>query len=253
VSPDFTARLRRTRQFVAALELVPPLGVLAFSIAVRGVAPATLPAHAALTALVGYCGWQLHRHRDHTQRWGRAGQWAAALLGILVLGSPTATLILPTHRPALAPLMLVAIVAGGAGGWLLAGWLADRCVGWLLLADPADLAASPLAVSWPTTGTDRILVEPHALTLLRRQLSRYGRPARTVTVTATPLADVPPSTVTVTLTDPPDGAAAVLVVRLVAGDEPWLLPAREPERLARLIALRATANRPRATATRTDR
>jgi hypothetical protein len=232
------------------LELVPPLGVLAFSIAVRGLAPATLPAHAAIAGLVGYCGWQLHRNRDRTHRWGRAGQLMAALLGVVVLGSPTATLILPTHRPVLAPLMLVAIVVGAAGGWLAAGWLADRCVGWLLRADPADLAASPLAVSWPTTGKDRILVEPHALTLLRRQHDR-GRPARAA-VDRTPLAEVPPAKVTVTTVDAPGGAGPVPMVRVGTAAEPWLLPALDPERLARLIALRATANRPRSTATRAE-
>ncbi|BCJ32591.1 hypothetical protein Athai_00940 [Actinocatenispora thailandica] len=237
---------------MAALELVPPLAVLAFSIAVRGVEPATLPAHAVLAGLVGYCGWQLHRNRTRTQRWGRAGQLMAALLGVLVLGSPTVALVRPAHEPAWGPLVLVAIVAGGAGGWLLAGWLADRCVGWLLRADPADLAASPLAVSWPTTGKDRILVEPHALTLLHRQPSRHGRPARAVTVRTTPLAQVAPSTVTVRVVDQPGGAGPEPMVQVGAGPEPWLLPAREPERLARLIALRATANRPRATATRTE-
>jgi hypothetical protein len=252
---EFRVTLSAVRAFVVILQLLPPVALLVGLALVADQRLVRTPAFTAALGLLVLAVVQLVRHWNDTDEWARSGRWIAALTAGAIAGYATD---LGTDGGGHTPSWMLATtggaVAGACGALLLFTVLRRLCLRPILAADPTDLAASPLAVTWRLDLPYRMRVGPDEVGVNRRVQSRHWG-SRVVWYDRADWSEVG-DVAAVTVSEPGTMAYPTTrtgltiaigrpVVRMSVRAGVWCVPVRSADRLARLITLRAAgATRP---------
>jgi hypothetical protein len=231
---------------VVILQLLPPVVLLVGLAVLVDRRPAMAPTLAGALGLLVLAVVQLARHWNDTDEWARSGRWIAAVsvgMAALLYGFD--------HWSAMVATFFFTLGCMG-GSWALFTALRHLCLRSVRSADPADLAASPLALTWPIGSGFRLLAGLDEVGLTKRvPLRHFGSEVRWVDRASwSEVGDVAAVTVSEPGTAPNPRTYASetirvgrLALRMSVGNRTWLRATRSAERLARLVELRAARHR----------